>query len=469
MEARGHDLANLTPQQRRELLKQLISAPAPAPTPPAPPASSAGTAPGASIPRAEPLAPTPPTAPAEGAVPDWSQLPQYRELRERLAQLETLGIESPYFQLHEGITGDTTVIGGRTYINYSSYNYLGLSGDAQVSAAAKAAIDRYGTSVSASRVVSGEKPVHRELERELADFLGVEDCVAFVGGHATNETTIGHLCGPRDAIFHDALIHNSATQGALLSGAKRFAFPHNDWQALDRQLSATRASFQRVLIVVEGIYSMDGDSPELARFIEVKRRHRASLMIDEAHSIGVLGAQGRGLGELAGVKRSDVDVWMGTLSKAFASCGGYIAGSRALVEYLKFTAPGFVYSVGMPPASAAAALAAIRLLRAEPARVSRLHQRAELFLRLAKEHGLDTGLSVGSPIVPIIIGGSLECVMLSHRLHQHGINVQPLVHPSVEEKQARLRFFLSCSHSEEQIRRTIGILVACIHGQPGAA
>ncbi len=404
-------------------------------------------------------------APAgDGAVVDWSQLPQYRELRERLAQLEALGIESPYFQVHEGETGDTTVIGGRSYINYSSYNYLGLSGAAEVSAAAKAAIDRYGTSVSASRVVSGEKPVHRELERELAGFLGVEDCVVFVGGHATNETTIGHLCGPRDAIFHDALIHNSATQGALLSGAKRFAFPHNDWQALDRLLGGCRGSFQRVLIVIEGIYSMDGDSPELARFIEVKRRHRASLMIDEAHSIGVLGEQGRGLGEAAGTARGEVDVWMGTLSKAFASCGGYIAGSRALVEYLKFTAPGFVYSVGMPPASAAAALAAVRLLQEEPWRVGQLRQRAELFLRLAKEHGLDTGLTSGSPIIPIIIGGSQECVLVSHRLHQQGINVQPLVHPSVEEKQARLRFFLSSTHSEEQIRRTIAILVACMRG-----
>jgi 7-keto-8-aminopelargonate synthetase-like enzyme len=160
---------------------------------------------------------------------------------------------------------------------------------------------------------------------------------------------------------------------------------------------------------------------------------------------------------------------MGTLSKAFASCGGYIAGSRALVEYLKFTAPGFVYSVGMPPASAAAALAAIRLLRAEPGRIRVLRQRAELFLRLAKEHGLDTGLSAGSPIIPIIVGGSQECVLLSHRLHQQGINVQPLVHPAVEEKQARLRFFLSSAHSEEQIRRTIGILVASMPARPGAA
>jgi 8-amino-7-oxononanoate synthase len=458
MQPQGDNLAGLSARARRELLKQLILKEQQAGdqrslTPAMPGAAQAAPAPAPAVP------------PASN---DWSQLPQYRELRERLALLERMGIESPYFQPHEGVTRDTTVIAGRTYINYSSYNYLGLSGDAQVSQAAKDAIDRYGTSVSASRVVSGEKPLHRELEQELAAFLGVEDAVAFVGGHATNETTIGHLVGPRDLILHDALIHNSAAQGALLSGAKRIAFPHNDAEALDRLLAERRGSYQRALIIIEGIYSMDGDSPDLARFIDAKKRHGALLMIDEAHSIGVLGPTGAGLGESSRVVRGEVDIWMGTLSKAFASCGGYIAGSRALVEYLKFTAPGFVYSVGMPPASAAAALAAIRLLRAQPERLVILHQRAALFLRLAKEHGLDTGLSAQSPIIPIIIGGSRECVLLSHRLHQEGINVQPLVHPSVEEHQARLRFFLSSTHTPEQITHTVLTLAHLIREVAGA-
>src|SRR5271163_3994116 len=187
-----------------------------------------------------------------GIEDDFESLSGYREMRMIRAAGEALGIGNPYFRVHDAIAGAETSIGNQTYLNFSSYNYVGLNGDPRVSAAAKAAIDRYGTSVSASRLVSGERPVHRELERELADFLGVEDCVVFVGGHATNETTIGHLCGARDAIFHDALIHNSATQGALLSGAKRFAFPHNDWQALDRLLADSRGSFQRVLIVIEG-------------------------------------------------------------------------------------------------------------------------------------------------------------------------------------------------------------------------
>ena len=239
--------------------------------------------------------------------------------------------------------------------------------------AAKEAIDRYGTSVSASRVASGERPVHRELEKELARLLGVEDSIALVSGHAANVTTIGHLFGKNDLVLYDALIHNSVLQGCALSEASHRAFPHCNWEALDAMLREARSNYRRVLIVIEGLYSMDGDIPELPAFIEVKKRHRALLMVDEAHSIGVLGKRGRGIAEHFAVNPADVDLWMGTLSKSLASCGGYIAGCRALIEYLKYTAPGFVYSVGMTPANAAAALAATRLLMAEPQRVTRLH------------------------------------------------------------------------------------------------
>ena len=217
-----------------------------------------------------------------------------------------------------------------------------------VSAAAKAAIDRYGTSVSASRLASGEKVIHGELESAIARFIGTEAAVTFVGGHATNESVIGHLVGPGDLVLQDALAHNSIVQGAILSGARRRPFTHNDWQAADRLLEQFRHEYRRVLLVIEGVYSMDGDFPDLPRFIEVKKRHKALLMIDEAHSIGVLGHHGRGIGEHFDVNRSDVDIWMGTMSKALGSCGGYIAGSRALVEFLKYTAPGFVFSVGLP-------------------------------------------------------------------------------------------------------------------------
>jgi 7-keto-8-aminopelargonate synthetase-like enzyme len=329
-------------------------------------------------------------------------------------------------------------------------------------AAAKAAIDRYGTSASASRMVSGERPVHRELEAALADLHGTEDCVAMVSGHATNVTVIGHLVGPGDVILHDALSHNSIVQGALLSGAQRVPFAHNDVAALERALRSARPRANRMLIAIEGHYSMDGDVPDLPAMIAAARRHGAYLMVDEAHSIGVLGATGRGVAEHFGVDPAGVDIWMGTLSKTLCGCGGYIAASRELVTYLRCSAPGFVYSVGMPPAMAAASLAALAVMRAEPWRVARLNANAALFAREAKAYGLDTGGSIGAAIVPVITGSSIRAAQTADLLFRRGINVQPILHPAVPERSARLRFFLSALHTEEQVRRAVSATAAAI-------
>jgi 8-amino-7-oxononanoate synthase len=381
--------------------------------------------------------------------------PEYRELQQLRNAIEGQGISIPYFKPHGRVAADTTFIDGREFINFSSYNYLGMSGDPKVSQAAKEAIDRYGTSVSASRLVSGERPLHRELETAIAELIGAEDCIVYVGGHSANVTTISHLLRPDDLILYDALSHNSVLQGCLLSGARSLPFPHNDWQALDEMLREHRRRHKRVLIVIEGVYSMDGDIPDLPQFIEIKRRHKALLMIDEAHSMGVLGERGYGVREYFGVAPDEVDLWMGTLSKSFASCGGYIAAGRAVIEYLKYTAPGFVYSVGISPPNAASALAAIQLLKAEPERVARLHERARLFLALTHEHGLNNGASKDSPVVPVIVGDSLQCILLSRELLDRGINVQPIIYPAVEERASRLRFFISSTHTEEQIRFTV--------------
>ena len=385
----------------------------------------------------------------------FDQMPEYKRLKETMALLAAAGVPNPYFSVHERVTRDTTLIGGRELINFSSYNYLGMSGDPLVTQAAKEAIDRFGTSVSASRLASGEKPIHRELEHALARFLGVEDAVVFVGGHATNETTIGHLLGPGDLILHDALAHNSIVQGAILSGARRRPFPHNDAQALDGILKDIRNEYRRVLVAIEGVYSMDGDYPDLPRFAEVKKRHKALLLVDEAHSIGTMGPRGHGIGEHFGIDPRDVDLWMGTLSKSLGSCGGYIAGCQEVVEYLKYTAPGFVYSVGLSPPNAASALASLRLLEAQPERVARLQANARRFLQLAKARGLNTGLSKHSPVVPVIVGNSRQALLLSRRLFERGINVQPILYPAVEEKAARLRFFITAAHSEEQIANAV--------------
>jgi len=411
---------------------------------------------------------SPPIAPAhavdthEDSVPDswcrFDQHPGYQQLRILNEGAARLGISNPYFRSHEGIAGATTVIDGSTFVNFSSYNYLSLAGHPEVNEAAKAAIDRYGTSASASRLVSGERPIHRELEREIAELHGVDDCVVFVSGHATNVSTIGHLFGPKDLVVHDALIHNSAMLGIQFSGARRMLFAHNDWDALDRLLAQCRMQYERVLILIEGIYSMDGDFPDLPRFVEIKRRHRAFLMVDEAHSLGVMGKSGLGIQEHFGLRGSDVDIWMGTLSKALASCGGYIAGESALIEHLKCAAPGFVYSVGMAPPVAAAALAALRLIRAEPWRAQTLQQRGRMFLELAQAAGIDTGSSAGLSVIPAITRSSLKAARLSEALFRRGINVQPIVHPAVPERAARLRFFISSEHTEDQIRSTVEVL-----------
>lgn len=381
--------------------------------------------------------------------------PEYLKLQQQIQAIAAKGAINPYFTVHEGLNNETTIIGGQSFINYSSYNYLGMSGNPVVSGAAKEAIEYFGTSVSASRIASGERPLHQELERELSDFIGTEDCIVYIGGHPTNVTTIGHLVGQDDLILHDAFIHNSALEGCKLSGAKRLSFPHNDWQALDEILRNQRRHYKRVLVVIEGVYSMDGDIPNLPKFIEIKKRHKVFLMVDEAHSIGVLGKHGRGIGEYFEINPTDVDLWMGTLSKSFASCGGYIAGSKALVEYLKYTAPGFVYSVGISPPNAAAALAAIRVLKAEPERVTRLYERSKLFLELSHERGLDTGLSQNTPILPVIVGNSLQSIQLSQALFKRGINVRPIIYPAVPDKAARLRFFIASTHNEDQIRFTV--------------
>jgi 8-amino-7-oxononanoate synthase len=404
---------------------------------------------------------TPSAADATPAVTPQFRIGEFEEVRalaDRFAFGEAIGVDNPYFKVNDGVTRDTSIIDGAEVINFSSYNYVGMSGHPAVAEAVSDAVRRWGSSCSASRPISGEKPVHRELEVELARLLGTEDAIALVSGHATNVTVIGHLLGEGDLVIHDGLAHDSIMQGCILSGATRRPFPHNDHAALDELLTNIRHQYRRVLIIIEGIYSQDGDIPDLPAFIAVKRKHQALLMIDEAHSIGVLGETGGGIGEHFGVDRTDVELWSGTMSKALAGCGGYVGGSRELVEFLKYTTPGFVYSVGMPPPVAAASLAAIRTLRSEPEHLRRLRDLSALFLTLARDAGLDTGDSHGTPVIPCIVGSSATALKLSNALLGRGINANPIIYPAVPEDKARLRFFVTSCHSEEQIRYTVKVV-----------
>lgn len=362
-----------------------------------------------------------------------------------------LGVEDPFFRPYQARGGPSAEVAGRCVANFASYDYLGLNHHPRVAGAAKAAIDRYGTSVSGSRITSGEREVHRALEAALAQVYQAADCVTFVSGHATNVTVIGHLVGSEDAVLHDSLAHNSIIQGAQLSGARRRAFAHNDLDELERALHELRGQTRRMLVVVEGCYSMDGDVPDLPRLVPLVRRYGAYLMIDEAHALGTLGARGFGVAEHFDMDPRLVDVWMGTLSKTLAGCGGYIAGDAGMVDYLRCTAPGFLYSVGMPAPTAAAAHAALAIMREEPERVARLQANSRRFIDACRTHGLDTGTAIGAAVCPVILGSTLKTVLCADALWKDGVAVQLIHYPGVPEQSARLRFFVTSEHDPEML------------------
>lgn len=391
--------------------------------------------------------------------PGFEDLPGFEAIRLQQSLAGKIGIPVPFYRLHEARAGTETVVEGRPAVNFTSYDYLGLNGHPRIVAAVAEAAAQWGTSVSASRLTSGERSVHRELEGELASLYGAEDALLFVSGHATNVTTIGTMMGEGDLVIHDSLSHNSIVVGAQLSGAHRVNFPHNDIEALDRLLGQLRGQFRHCLIVTEGLFSMDGDGPDLARLVEVKNSHSAWLMVDEAHSLGVLGKTGRGLFEHAGVDPREVDIWMGTLSKTLVSCGGYIAGPRALIDFLKYRAPGMVYSVGIPATATVASLTALDLMLSEPERVALLQANGGYFLNKARAARLDVGDSWGLAVTPVILGDSLQTVMLSERLLERGYATVPVLPPGVPEKAARIRFFISSGHTQAQIDGVIDTLV----------
>jgi len=419
-------------------------------------------------PAAKPSAETPPSEGPSQEIPadagDVTRFPECVGLEQRLTAAAGLGCASPFFRVKDRAGGATVTVDGSPTVTYTSFDYLGMASDPRVTQAAKDAIDRFGTSASASRLVGGNTPVLTELDEAIARFVGTEAAAVFPSGFGTNVSLLGHLFGGEDLILYDELAHNSIVQGSLLSEAGKRPFPHNDFAFLDKLLADVRGNYRRVVVAVEGVYSMDGDYPDLPRFIDVKKRHQALLYVDEAHSIGVMGENGRGICEHFGVDPADGDFWMGTISKALGSGGGYIAGRSLLIQYLRYTTPASVFATACSPANAAAALAAIRLAEEEPQRVTWLRDRASLFVRLAAGAGFDIGNSKDTPIIPVILGDSMKCVRISHELLRRGIDAQPILFPAVPEKAARIRFFITANHTEAQIRQTIQVLTECIGG-----
>lgn len=369
------------------------------------------------------------------------------------------GMNNPYFMPRSGHLSNKVTSRKKEFICYSGYNYLGLANDERVIKAAKHSLDQYGTHAGAARMVGGEMAIHAELEHTLCDAFGFESCVTTVGGYMTNVATIGYLMGKRDLIIMDEYMHNSGVMGAVMADSRRIVFPHNDFDALATLLDENRGNYEKAIIIVEGAYSMDGDLADLPRLVELKKKHNCWLMVDEAHSLGVVGKSGRGLCEHWNINASQVDIIMGTLSKSFASCGGFLGGSEEMIRLLRFFAPGvLLYSTGLPPASAAAANRAIKVMLEESWRVESLQNNVRQFSQLARERGFDTGGSGASAVVPVMLGDSMLAVHLMSDLQQVGIIAHAVMYPVVPENEARLRFFITSEHTQEDFIYTLDSL-----------
>jgi 8-amino-7-oxononanoate synthase len=346
----------------------------------------------------------------------------------------------------------------RNFVSFANYDYAGLADDPRVRQAACDAIMSVGVGAGASRLVGGERAIHGALEKDLAAFLGVDDAITLVSGYMTNVSLVGHVLTKHDVILVDDLSHNSIIVGTDVSRARVMRFAHNDLDHLETILKQVRREANRVLIIVEGLYSMDGDIADLPRLLDLRDRYGAWLMVDEAHSLGVLGATGRGLAEHFGIDPRQIDMTVGTLSKTLAACGGFIAGSKRMIDWLRFTLPAFVFSVGLSPALSAAAQEGIRILQVEQERIVRQQHNSREFLKAAQCRGLDVGSAAGAGVVPVLFSGQRECLFAAQSLLSAGYFAPPILQLAVPKDKPRIRFFISAMHTASQISGAVEAL-----------
>ncbi len=375
------------------------------------------------------------------------------EMNERVEGLQEAGL---YFYLCplEELDGAWVTTEGRRMLNFASYSYLDLLGHPKIDAAAQEAVARYGSGTHGVRILAGTLPLHNELEQTIARFKGTEAAIVYSSGYVTNLATVSALVGRHDVVICDKFNHASIVDGCLLSGAKFVRFPHNDMAGLERRLQKIDSEAGK-LVVVDAVFSMDGDVIDLPEVIRLCREYEALLMVDEAHSLGVLGETGHGIEEYFGLE-NEIDVKMGTLSKTIPSVGGYVAGSEDLITYLKHVARAFVFSAALPPAQAAAAQASFEVMVEEPERVKRLQRNVELFLTGLKACGFDT-LNSETPIVPIICGEDERAYQMARLCQAEDIFVLPVVSPAVPVGLARLRANVTAAHSEADIAHALDV------------
>jgi glycine C-acetyltransferase len=382
--------------------------------------------------------------PAPGPADGLLDLPAVRRWFALLAWGDEEGLYTYQIPL-EGRTGSRVSVLGRSRLMLSSYDYLGLVGHPAVEEAAVAAVRTYGTGTGGVRMLTGTTALHRDLEREIAAFKEVEAALTFGSGYLANLAVVAALFGPRDRVLLDAGAHRSLHDACALARVPATTFPHNDMAALERALRRAPAG-RRTLIAVDGLYSMDGDLCPLPELVELRRRHGAFLLVDEAHALGVLGAAGRGVHEHFGVAAGEVDVWTGSLSKAVPSNGGFLAGRRDLIVYLQHAAAPFWFSAALGPAAAGAALEALRVARREPERLDAMRRNAAALRAGLRARGYDTGSST-SAIVPVLLGEEAAAWRLARRLFDEGVLVSAVVHPAVPRGAARLRLCATAAQS----------------------
>jgi 8-amino-7-oxononanoate synthase len=351
--------------------------------------------------------------------------------------------------------GARVLVNGREMGMFASYSYLGLVGHPKINAAAKAAIDRYGTGTHGVRTLAGSLTLHRELEQTIADFKHAEAAVTYTSGYATNLTVVSTLVGRGDYVICDKLNHASIVDGCLMSGAKFLRFKHNDMEALEQRLQQIPAGSAK-LVIADSVFSMDGDVIDFPKMVELCRKYDAWLMIDEAHSVGVLGKTGRGIEEYFDMEGS-IDIKMGTLSKTIPSVGGYVAGKKDMIEYLRHASRAYIFSAALPPAQAAAAKAAFEVILEEPWRIEKLNQNSHQFINGLKECGFDT-LYTSTAIVPVICGTDEIAFQITRAAQLNDVFVLPVVSPAVPPGLSRLRATVTAAHEPAEIAHAIDII-----------
>ncbi len=370
----------------------------------------------------------------------------------------------PYFRTLEGPAGPVVEMEGAARIMLGSNNYLGLTGDARVIEGAQAALNRYGTGLTGSRLLNGTIALHLELEQEIADWMGVEEALVFTTGHQANLAALGTLLAPGDTVVADSGDHASILDGCLLSRAKLRAFRHNRMDKLERALEKAAGDGGGVLVVVDGVFSMEGDVAPLGRISELCARYGTRLMVDEAHGAGVLGARGAGASELLGVE-DRVDLRMGTFSKSLASCGGFLAGDHEVIDFLRVQSRAFLFTAAAVPAAVGAALAALRIVRSEegPQLLERVLDNAAYLHGGLRERGFKVVEHEGdqmTPIVPVIVGDDWKAVLLWRALYDAGVFVNVAIHPAVPPGGALLRTSVMATHDRATLDRALDVLAS---------